>query len=143
MGPRVAGLGAERSLATPARWRDRLERTWGVTLRTPPSQLDAELARCLAEWEDGLANIDFPEVTDEDRVTFLEHVVSWQIRRALRAGRFDLALAVRALGTRRVAELVERQLGFRPVLIHGTPGIPGPERAPGSRGLRASRGSRT
>jgi hypothetical protein len=106
MGPRVAGLGTERARATSARWRERLERTWGVTLRTPPSRLDAELARCVDEWEAGLARIDFPELTDEDRVTFLEHVVSWQVRRALRAGRFDLALAVSSLGARRVAQLL-------------------------------------
>jgi hypothetical protein len=136
MGPRVAGLGTERAPATVPRWRDRLERTWGVALRAPTSPLDAELARCLHEWETGLRQIDFPEVTDEDRVTFLEHVVSWQIRRALRAGRFDLALAVRSLGARRVAEFAERQ-GFRPVLIHGIPGIPGPERGPGSSRVRA------
>jgi hypothetical protein len=131
MGPRVAGLGAERTPAPLPRWRDRLEQTWGVTLHTPP--LEAELARCLDEWESGLAQIDFPEVTDEDRLTFLEHVVSWQIRRALRAGRFDLAIAVRSLGAHRVADLVERRQGWRPVLIHGIPGAPGATR------LRASR----
>ena len=131
MGPRVAGLSAERPPATLPGWRVRLERTWGVSL--PASRLDAELARCRDEWETGLRRIDFPEVTDEDRVTFLEHVVSAQIRRALRAGRFDLAIAVRTLGVRRVAELHERQ-GFRPLLIHG---IPGPDRAPGSPRLRA------
>lgn len=134
MGPRVAGLDAERAPATLPRWRVRLERTWGVTLCPPPWALDAELARCRDEWETGLRRIDFPEVTDEDRVTFLEHVVSAQIRRALRAGRFDLALAIRACGTRRVAELVERRLGWRPVLIHG---IPGPERGAASPRIRA------
>jgi hypothetical protein len=120
---------------TAPRWRDRLERTWGVPLPAPASPFDAELARCHREWEAGLRKIDFPEVTDEDRVTFLEHVVSAQIRRALRAGRFDLALAVRSSGARRIAELVERR-GFRPVLIHG---VPGPERASERSRLRASR----
>ena len=87
------------------RWRERLERTWGVTLRPPRSALDPELERCLEEWEAGLRRIDFPEVTDEDRVTFLEHVVSMQVRRALRSGRFDLALALSSLGSRRVEVL--------------------------------------
>lgn len=126
--------------ATLPRWRDRLERTWGVALCAPASALDAELARCRDEWETGLRHIDFPEVTDEDRVTFLEYTVSAQIRRALRAGRFDLALAVRSLGARYVADLVERRQGWRPVLIHG---VPGPEGRLGPPRLRASRASRT
>ena len=138
MGPRVAGLSAQRAPATLPRWRVRLERTWGVSL--PASRLDAELARCRDEWETGLRRIDFPEVTDDDRVTFLEHVVSAQIRRALRAGRFDLALAVRALGTRFVADLVERRQGWRPVLVHG---VPGPEGGGSPARLRASPASRT
>jgi hypothetical protein len=92
------------------RWRERLERTWGVTLRPPRSPLDPELERCLEEWEAGLRRIDFPEVTDEDRVTFLEHVVSMQVRRALGAGRFDLALALSSLGSRRVEDLRSRPL---------------------------------
>jgi hypothetical protein len=90
------------------RWRERLERTWGVTLRPHRSPLDLELERCLEEWEAGLRRIDFPEVTDEDRVTFLEHVVSMQVRRALGAGRFDLALALSSLGSRRVEVLRSR-----------------------------------
>jgi hypothetical protein len=98
----------------------RLERTWGVTVPSPSSPLEAELSRCADEWEAGLRQIDLPGVTDEDRATMLEHVVSWQIRRALRAGRFDLALAVRALGLRRIADLVERP-GFHPVLLYGDP----------------------
>jgi hypothetical protein len=86
----------------------RLERTWGVTFIPPPARLDAMLVRCIREWQWGLAQIDFPEVTDEDRVTFLEHVLNRQVRRALRAGRFDLALAIRSLGARRLAKLAER-----------------------------------
>jgi hypothetical protein len=134
MGPRVARLGAERNPAPIPRWRDRLERTWGVSLEPSHPWLEAQLARCRDEWEAGLARIDFPEVTDEDRVTFLEHVVSWQIRRALRAGRFDLALAVRSLGARRIADLIERRQGWRPLLIHG---VPGPEDGPRPPRLKA------
>lgn len=133
MGPGAAGLDAVGLPTTLPRWQVRLERTWGVTLRLPAPTVDAELARCREEWETGLARIDFPEVTDEDRVVFLEHVVSSQIRRALRAGRFDLAIAVRTLGARRVAELLERR-GYRPVLIHGIPEL---DRAPGSPRFRA------
>ena len=119
MGPGVAGLGAERTPAALPRWRDRLERTWGVALRPPPSPFAAELARCLDELESGLEHIDFPEVTDADRITFLEHAVSWQVRRALRAGRFDLALAVSAQGRRAIADLAEGHPGWRPVLVPG------------------------
>jgi len=140
MGPLAGGLGLERVPATLPRWRERLERTWGVTLHPPRSAVDVELARCVDQWERGLREIELPGVTDEDRVTYLEHVVSWNIRRALRAGRFDLALAIRALGARRVADLVERRQGWRPVLIHG---VSGHEGRPGLERLRASRASRT
>ena len=140
MGPRAGGLGLERVPATTPRWRERLERTWGVTLYPRRSPVDAELARCVDEWERGLREIDLPGVTGEDRVTYLEHVVSWDIRSALRAGRFDLALAIRALGARHFADLVERRHGWRPVLIHG---VPGPQGRTGPPRLRVSRASRT
>jgi len=133
MGPRVGGLGDERSPARRPRWRDRLERTWGVTLPAPWSPLDAELERCLEEWETGLRQIDFPEVTEEDRVTFLEVVVSGQVRRALRAGRFDLALALSSLGSRRVAQLREAPGRWRPVtlhVVHGTAQVRDPGHRP-------------
>ena len=118
MGPHAAGLSLVDPAATAPRWRVRLERTWGVTLRPPPSPREMELARSLAEWESLLARIDFPEVTDEDRATFLEHVVSGQVRRALCAGRFDLALALAALGSRRVAALLEHPAERRATSLH-------------------------
>ena len=121
MGPRVAGLGTARTAPAP-RWRERLERTWGVVLPATTLALDAELARCLAELEEGLARIDFAEVTDADRVAFLEHVVSWQVRRALGARRFDLAHAVSAQGRRAIADMVARRRGWQPVLVQGRAG---------------------
>jgi len=60
-------------------------------------------------------------VTLEDRITYVEHAVSWQVRRALRAGRFDLALDLRSFGARRVGELLERFQQHRPVLLYGVP----------------------
>jgi len=119
MGPGVAGLGALRAAPPLPRWQERLERTWGVTLRPTPTRVDATVAVCVAEWESGLARIDFAEVTDEDRATFLEHVVSAQVRRALGAGRFDLALALAALGSRRVAELLASGASSRPRPTYG------------------------
>ena len=106
MGPGVARLVAARDVQAPPRWRERFERTWGVTLHVPGSPFDAELTRCLAELESGLAQIDFPEVTEADRVAFLEQAVSGQVRRALHARRFDLALAVSAQGQRTIAEVL-------------------------------------
>ena len=95
MGPRVGGLSHAGTTPEP-RWRGQFERAWGVTIAAPRRPADRALARFLDEWDSGLARIDFPEVTNEDRVTFLEQVVSWQVRRALAAGRFDLAHAIRA-----------------------------------------------
>ena len=137
MGPSVGRLGDERSPARLPRWRDRLERTWGVRLPPPRSPLDVELERCLDEWEAGLQQIDFPEVTDEDRVTFLEVVVSGQVRRALRAGRFDLALALSSLGSRRVAELLGPHERWRPVTLDAPE--PRARYAPGTRGAHGVR----
>src|SRR5262249_4185049 len=119
MGSRAAGLNAALADPCPPRWRGRVERAWGVGWGAPSRELDHALASYVDGWEEGLAQLDFPEVTDEDRRTFLVHVVSWQVRCALRAGRFELALALRSLGALRVAELEERRLGWRPVLIHG------------------------
>ena len=123
MGPGVAGLGTARIPAASPRWRERFERTWGVVLPAATPALDAELARCLGELEAGLARIDFAEVTDADRVAFLEHVVSWQVRRALGAGRFDLAHAVIAQGRRAIADIVARTRGWRPILVPGRAGV--------------------
>ena len=63
------------------------------------------LRALIAEVEDGLDSIDFDEVTLEDRRLFLEQAVVRQVRRALRAGRFDLALALQRYGVARLADL--------------------------------------
>jgi hypothetical protein len=60
--------------------------------------------------EEGLRDIDFDEVTSQDRITFLEAAVAWQVRQALRCGRFDLALRVQRYGSERAAQLSEREL---------------------------------
>ena len=122
MGPRAAGLDALEAPTPLPRWQVRLERTWGVSLRPPASPIELALARCVREWDAGLERIDFPEVTAEDRAAFLEQVVCWQVRRALGAGRFDLALALARLATHRVDGLLDRR---RPLLRV----IPGRERA--------------
>jgi len=104
MGPGAAGLNIWGAPPGAPRWKLRLERVWGVPLhaaRERPAGLD----RLLDPLEAGLREIDFPKVTVEDQVTYLEHAVGWQVRRALRAGRFDLALEIRSHGARRIAEL--------------------------------------
>ena len=112
------------------RWRERLERAWGLTLHDSVAPSRLHLPGFVGELEQGLGLIDFPEVTVEDRITFLEAAVAWQVRRALRAGRFDLAIRIQAFGAKRVMELMELDEGrydWRPVLLYG---VPRPERPP-------------
>jgi hypothetical protein len=84
----------------------------------PPDD-ELEVAHARHEIEAGLVSIDFAEVTCEDRVTFVEHVATWQAKCALRAGRLDLALAVlrdarvRIAGIEREALVVPRRAGAR------------------------------
>ena|SRR5207253_2742243 len=68
----------------------------------------------------GLESIAFDEVTVRDRVTFVEHAVVWQVRRALAAGRFDLALALQRWGVERIETLERgRPVAFQPMLVRG------------------------
>ena len=125
MGPLLGGLSAagaaSHELRDARRWRDRLEHAWGVTVHDVAERTALDPRRLFTELERGLWLIDFPEVTVEDRVTFLEHAVAWQVRRALTAGRFDLALDIQAWGAERVAGLQEQRDGWRPVLLYGVP----------------------
>jgi len=73
--------------------------------------------RLTAEIEDGLRAIDFDEVSDEDRATFVEHAVVWQVRRALGAARFDLALELQRWGVERLATIERGRQPFRPRLV--------------------------
>ena len=111
MGPGGRGLRASGDgvpgLHDARRWRERLERAWGLTLHDSVAPSRLHLPGFVGELEQGLGLIDFPEVTVEDRITFLEAAVAWQVRRALRAGRFDLAIRIQAFGAKRVMELVE------------------------------------
>ena len=127
----MSGAGAGVSgLHDARRWRERLERAWGLTLHDSVAPSRLHLPGFVLELEQGLGLIDFPEVTVEDRITFLEAAVAWQARRALRAGRFDLAIRIQAFGAKRVMELVELhegRYGWRPVLLYG---VPRPDRPP-------------
>ncbi len=71
--------------------------------------------------EQGLRDIDFDEVTTEDRITFIEYAVAWQVRRALISGQFDLAIRLQQFGAERMARLYERVHGWCPVLLYGVP----------------------
>ena len=67
---------------------------------------DESMLLALAEeLEADLREVDFDEVTLEDRVTLVEQEVVWQVRCALARQRFDLALAIQSYGVRRIAEL--------------------------------------
>ncbi len=83
--------------------------------------LRLELRRLTNDVEQGLRGIDFEEVTTEDRITFVEAVVAWQVRRALRGGRFDLAVELQRFGAKRIARLHEGRYGWRPVMLYGVP----------------------
>ena len=82
----------------------RLLRRW-IKNRTGTRRDRLELSELTEEVEAGLRDIDFDEVTVEDRATFVEHAVIWQVRRALRCAQFDLALALQRFGVRRIAQL--------------------------------------
>jgi len=85
----------------------------------PVDRVFREMAEVI---EEGLRDIDYDEVTTPDRITFVEAAVAWQVRQALRCGRFDLALRLQRYGAERTAQLWERVHGWRPVLLYGVPG---------------------
>jgi hypothetical protein len=66
------------------------------------------LRRLTADVEQGLRDIDFPEVTAEDRVAFVQAAVAWQVKQALACRRFDLAVRLRRFGAERIARLDPR-----------------------------------
>jgi hypothetical protein len=82
----------------------RLLRRW-IQKRAGDRHDGLELRELTEEVEAGLRDIGFDEVTIEDRATFVEHAVIWQVRRALRVGQFDLALALQRFGVERIAQL--------------------------------------
>lgn len=61
--------------------------------------------RLRSEIEASLRSIDFDEVTLEDRVSFVERAAVWQMRQAIRANRFDLALWLHKYAVERIAEI--------------------------------------
>jgi hypothetical protein len=85
-------------------------------------QEERELLSLIHEIETDLREIDFEEVTSEDRVILVEREVIWQVRCALARGRFDLALALQRFAVRRIADLRAAEGGFRPMVIHGDRG---------------------
>jgi hypothetical protein len=64
------------------------------------------LQAMLAAWLD---DIDFDEVTLEDRLTFVECVVAHQVRSAVRSRRFELAPHYRRVGEQMADELRARE----------------------------------
>lgn len=102
------------------RWRERVRRT-SPSGPEGATWLRLELRRLEREVEEGLREIDFEEVTTDDRITFVEAVVAWRVRLALRAGRFDLALEIQRLGAARAVQLYERHYGRHPILLYGAP----------------------
>jgi hypothetical protein len=86
--------------------------------------LHAELRQLAHDIDADLREIDFAEVTTEDRIAFLEAGFAWQVRRALWAGRFDLAIEVQRFGAERIARLFAERNGWWPVLLYGVPPRP-------------------
>jgi len=79
---------------------------WG-RWRTRWPDADAEVRAFARALERDLAELEYEEVTAEDRVTFVEAVVEQGMRRALARGCFDLALRLRSYGRERVRALFE------------------------------------
>lgn len=69
----------------------------------------------------GLHDLQFAEVTDGDRIVFIECVRDRYVRCALAAGRFDVATAIRKLAGERIAALPTS--GSRTAPMGGTDGI--------------------
>jgi len=85
------------------RWKARLwHLPWDAQLEES-LQLEVAFHQLAAEVEEGLRDIDFDEVTTDDRIAFVEAAVAWQVRRTLACGRFDLALRIQRYGAERVA----------------------------------------
>jgi hypothetical protein len=108
-------MGKERRLARrvgmiPAR---RSARHGSCGLRFPAARGALEDADSLfqslaQEVEEGLRDIDFDEVTTEDRIAFIEAAVSWQVRQALLWRRLDLAARLQRFGAELAAQLDRR-----------------------------------
>jgi hypothetical protein len=108
----------------PSLWDRHIRRSWPRSDAQPSDAEALDPDRLMAEVEEGLRDIEFAEVTTEDRITFVEYAVAWQVRRALRCGRFDLALQLGRFGVQRIGELHAREHGFRPILLYGIPQAP-------------------
>src|SRR5262245_2354392 len=84
-------------------------RLWNRWFRSSGPGEEAEQALALRafadELEAELREVDYEEVTLEDRMTLVEHVAVWQVRCALARGQFDLALGLQRLAVRRISEL--------------------------------------
>lgn len=80
--------------------------------------LDA--AGVITRIDDALRDIDFAEVTLEDRITFIRAAVSFHVESALQRGRFGTAVALRRFETERIAAL-------RGIMPHGAVTTPRPE----------------
>ena len=68
-------------------------------------KVSREFCDLVQEIEAHLRDIDFDEVTIEDRVTYVEYAVAWRMRLAIRRGRPDLAVCLQHYGRRRIAQL--------------------------------------
>jgi hypothetical protein len=87
---------------------DALKRRLLAPLRTgPPAHEAPALQRFIDDVEAVLQDIDFVEVTFEDKITFVQLAADWQARRARERGRLDLEAQLRRFRDDRVAELRE------------------------------------
>ena len=102
------------------KWRERTARPPSIRFDHDDEPLP-DVHWLAHELEEGLRDIDYAEVTLGDRITFVEAVVAWQVRRALHAARFDLALELQRCGAERVARLHEEHSGWCPLLLYGAP----------------------
>lgn len=95
-------------------WVDRVGRA--MRGRDPGAVARRRLERALDEW---LRDIDFEEVTLEDRIAFIESVVAHRIRRAIARGRLDLVPPLCGAGIRKAGEVGARLAGPGPIARFG------------------------
>jgi hypothetical protein len=79
--------------------------------RPAPCRAWDALQALARDLDQGLQQLEFDEVTHDDRITYVTCVTDAHVRRAWRAGAAGLAASLRRLGDRRLARLARARPG--------------------------------